>query len=35
MEGVDNKAQSDKGKTPVAVSDNVETANVGVGKGKV
>ena len=33
--GVDNKAQSDKGKTPVAMSDTVETTNVGVGKGKV
>ena len=32
--GVDNKALSDKGKTPLALSDIVETANVGVGKGK-
>ena len=32
--GVDNKALSDKGKTPLAVSDIMETINVGVGKGK-
>ena len=32
--GVDNKAPSDKGKTPLALFDIVETANVGVGKGK-
>ena len=30
---VDNKASSDTGKTPLAVSDTVETTNVGVGKG--
>ena len=33
-EGVDNKAPSDKGKTHLVVSDIVEIANVGVGKGK-
>ena len=32
--GVDNKALSDKGKTPLAVFETVETVNVGVGKGK-
>ena len=32
--GVDNKAPSDKGKTPLAVSETMETINVGVGKGK-
>ena len=32
--GVNNKALSDKGKTLLAVSDTVETANVGVRKGK-
>ena len=32
--GVDNKAPSDKGKTPLAVFETVETVNVGVGKGK-
>ena len=32
--GVDNKALSDKGKTPLAVSEIVETVVVGVGKGK-
>ena len=30
--GVDNKAPSDKGKTPLVVSKTVETVNVGVGK---
>ena len=33
-EGVDNKAPSDKGKTPLAVFKTMETVNVGVGKGK-
>ena len=32
--GVHNKAPSDKGKTPLAVSDTVEIANVGAGKGR-
>ena len=32
--GVDNKAPSDKGKTPLAVFETVETDNVGVEKGK-
>ena len=32
--GVDNKALSEKGKTLIVVSDIVETANVGVEKGK-
>ena len=32
--GVDNKAPSDKGKTPLAMFETVETVNVGVGKGK-
>ena len=32
--GVDNKAPSDEGKTHLAVSDTMETTNVGVGKGK-
>ena len=32
--GVDNKAPSEKGKTPLAMSKTVETVNVGVGKGK-
>ena len=32
--GVDNKAPSDKGKTPLVVSEIVETINVGIGKGK-
>ena len=32
--GVDNKAPSDKEKTPLVVFDIVETPNVGVGKGK-
>ena len=32
--GVDNKAPSDKGKAPLAVSNTVETANMGVGRGK-
>ena len=32
--GVDNKAPSDKGEIPLTVSDTVETANVGVGKGR-
>ena len=32
--GVDNKAPSDKGKTPLVVSDTMETANVSVGKRK-
>ena len=31
--GVDNKASSDKGKTPLVVSETVETINVGAGKG--
>ena len=30
--GVNNKAPSDKGKTPLAVSKTMETVNVGVGK---
>ena len=33
--GVDNKAPSDKGKTALVVSEIMETANVGVGKGKI
>ena len=32
--GVDNKAPSDKGKTPLVVSETVETVNVGVQKRK-
>ena len=32
--GVDNKAPSDNGKTPLAMSETVETVNVGVGKWK-
>ena len=32
--GVDNKAPIDKGKTPLVMFDIMETANVGVGKGK-
>ena len=32
--GVDNKAPSDKGKAPLAVSNTLENANVGVGRGK-
>ena len=32
--GVDNKAPSDKGKAPLAIPNTVETANVGVGRGK-
>ena len=32
--GVDNKAPSDKGKTPLAMWEIVQTINVGVGKGK-
>ena len=32
--GVNNKAPSDKGKTPLAMSETVESVNVGVGKGK-
>ena len=32
--GIDNKAPSEKGKTPLIVSENMETVNVGVGKGK-
>ena len=30
--GVDNKAPSDEGKTPITVFETVETDNVGVGK---
>ena len=32
---VDNKTPSDMGKTPLAMSNIVETANVGVRKGKI
>ena len=32
--GVDNKAPSDNEKTPLVVSEIVETINVGIGKGK-
>ena len=33
--GIDNKAPSDKGKTPLDMSKTMETINVGVGKGKI
>ena len=32
--GVDNKTPSDNGKTPLVLSNTVETTNVGVGKRK-
>ena len=32
--GIENKVPSDKGKTPLVMSETMETVNVGVGKGK-